>query len=98
MINKSFFSFNFLLFFWGGGGFSFLARSAKLARYGPGLTPTTVVIEAAKHVIDGKVTSIRATAKNKVKKAVDKGMPLPIPGYIKLRQVFTFEQEIFLHI
>ena len=28
-----------------------------------GLTPTTVVIEEAKHVIDGKVTSIRATAR-----------------------------------
>ena len=68
-----------------------------------GLTLTTVVIEAAKHVIDGKVTSIRATAKkfrihyltlsryiNKVKKAVDMGMPLPMPGYKKLRQVFTF--------
>ena len=62
-----------------------------------GLTPTSVVKRAAKHVIDGKVTSIRAKEKNfgihystlsryinKVKKAVDMGMPLPIPGYKKL--------------
>nr|XP_047131617.1 uncharacterized protein LOC124810576 [Hydra vulgaris] len=71
-----------------------------------GLYPKEVVIEAASHVIDGRVTSVRASAKKfgihystlsryikKVKKAVDMGMPLPYPGY-KKNQVFTYEQEI----
>ncbi|XP_065658788.1 uncharacterized protein LOC136083316 [Hydra vulgaris] len=71
-----------------------------------GLYPTAVVIEAANHVIDGKEISIRASAKkygihystlfryiNKVKKAINMGMPLPIPGYKKSCQVFNLEQE-----
>lgn len=65
-----------------------------------------MVLEAANHVIDGKEISIRASAKkygihystlfryiNKVKKAINMGMPLPIPGYKKSRQVFNLEQE-----
>jgi hypothetical protein len=71
-----------------------------------GLFPQAVILEAANYVIDGKVTSIRASAKKfgihystlsryikKVKKAYVMGVPLPNPGY-KKTQVFTFEQEV----
>ena len=68
-----------------------------------GHSPTTVVIEAAKHVIDGKVTSIRATAKkfgiyystlsryiNKVEKAVDIGNATTYAWLQKVASSFYF--------